>query len=214
VTSYSSKRFTPTYIRTSQIILSIKSENNLTFSKPLVCIENIVATGTIDQSLDLNEIKRKFPKTSYNRKEFPGMIFKMTLPKTTILIFRTGNLVCTGAKSERNARIAINNLVEQLRSHGIEVKNNAKISIQNVVTAVNLGGKILIEDAARNLPRSIYEPDQFPGLVHRQVNLKTAILLFASGKIICTGGKSDLQAFQAIHQIHAELEERKLISYS
>jgi len=122
-------------------------------------------------------------------------------------------MVYTGAKSEKHAYTALNNVVKQLRSKNIKIKNDANILIQNVVTSVDLGGKILIEDAARTLPRSMYEPDQFPGLIHRQINPKTAMLLFASGKLICTGGKSSEQAFDAIHQIHFMLEEKKLISY-
>jgi len=122
-------------------------------------------------------------------------------------------MVCTGAKSEKHAYIALNNVINLLRSKNIEIKNDADIMIQNVVTAVNLGGKILIEEAVTKLPRSMYEPDQFPGLIHRQLNPKTVMLLFASGKLICTGGKSSEQAFNAIHQIHSMLEEKKLISY-
>ncbi|MBS3922367.1 MAG: TATA-box-binding protein [Nitrosarchaeum sp.] len=185
----------------------------MAFTIPLVCIENVVATATIDQKLDLHEIKRKFPDSGYNPQQFPGAIFKIDLPRTTTLIFRTGNMVCTGAKSEKHAYIALNNVVNLLRSKNIKIKNDANIVIQNVVTAVNLGGKILIEQAASKLPRSMYEPDQFPGLIHRQLNPKTVMLLFASGKLICTGGKSSEQAFNAIHQIHLMLEEKKLISY-
>lgn len=163
--------------------------------------------------MDLHEIKRKFPNSIYVPQQFPGAIFKIDLPRTTTLIFRTGNMVCTGAKSEKHAHIALNNIVNLLRSKNIKIKNDANIVIQNVVTAVNLGGKIFIEQAASKLPRSMYEPDQFPGLIHRQINPKTVMLLFASGKLICTGGKSSKQAFNAIHQIHLMLEEKKLISY-
>lgn len=163
--------------------------------------------------MDLHEIKRKFPSSSYNPHQFPGAVFKINLPKTTTLIFRTGNMVCTGAKSEKHAFIALNKVVQLLRSKNIKIKNDADILIQNVVTTVNLGGKILIEEAAGKLPRSMYELDQFPGLIHRQVNPKTVMLLFASGKLICTGGKSSEHAFHAIHQIHSMLEEKKLISY-
>ena len=183
------------------------------FTLPRVCIENVVATATVNQSLDLHEIKRKFPDSIYNPQQFPGAIFKIDSPKTTTLIFRTGNMVCAGAKSEKHAHIALNNVLNLLRSQNIKIKSDANIMIQNVVTAVNLGGKIFIEEAARKLPRSMYEPDQFPGLIHRQLNPKTVMLLFASGKLICTGGKSSEQAFNAIHHIHSMLEEKKLISY-
>lgn len=159
------------------------------------------------------KLKENFLIPAYNPQQFPGAVFKIDLPKTTTLIFRTGNMVCTGAKSEKHAYVALNNVVNLLRSKNIKIKNDANIMIQNVVTAVNLGGTILIEEAARKLPRSMYEPDQFPGLIHRQLNPKTVMLLFASGKLICTGGKSSEQAFNAIYQIHLMLEEKKLISY-
>ena len=186
----------------------------MALTKPIVCIENVVATGTLNQELDLDEIKQKFPKTSYNPQTFPGASFKIDFPKTTTLIFRTGNLVCTGAKSEKYAIMGINQVIKKLRSQKIKILNEPEISIQNVVTAVNLGGKILIENAARTLPRSMYEPEQFPGLIHRMLDPKTVILLFSSGKMICTGGKSSSQVFRAIHQIHSILEEKDLILYN
>jgi len=181
-------------------------------TKPILCIENVVATATVDQDINLQEIQKKFPEIDYNPKIFPGAIFKIISPKTTTLIFRTGNLVCTGAKSEKQANLAIVNVLEKLRSKNIKI-NDAKITIQNVVTAVNLGGRIHLEQAARILPRSIYEPEQFPGLVHRQLDPKSVVLLFASGKLVCTGGKSESQVFRAIHQIHSLLEEKDLMLY-
>jgi len=182
-------------------------------TKPIVSIENVVATATVNHDINLQKIKEKFPEIDYNPKTFPGAIFKISSPKTTTLIFRTGNLVCTGAKSEKHANLAIINVIEKLRSKNIKI-NDAKTTIQNVVTSVNLGGRIHIENAARVLPRSMYEPEQFPGLVHRMLNPKTVILLFASGKLVCTGAKSELDVFHAIHQIHSTLEEKDLIVYN
>lgn len=182
-------------------------------TKPIVCIENVVATATVDHELNLQEIKKKFPETEYNPKVFPGAIFKIASPKSTTLIFRTGNFVCTGTKSEKHAHLAITNMIEKLRSRNIKVKD-AETTIQNVVTAVNLGGRIHIETAARVLPRCMYEPEQFPGLIHRQLNPKSVVLLFASGKMVCTGSKSELHVFQAIHQIHSILEEKNLMIYN
>ena len=99
----------------------------LVFTAPLVCIENVVATANIDQILDLHEIKRKFPNSSYDPQQFLGVVFKIDLPKTTTLIFRTGNMVYTGAKSEKHAYTALNNVVKQLRSKNIKIKNDANI---------------------------------------------------------------------------------------
>jgi transcription initiation factor TFIID TATA-box-binding protein len=77
-----------------------------------------------------------------------------------------------------------------------------------------LGGKIHLEDAARRLPRSMYEPEQFPGLIHRMVDPKTVLLLFASGKLVCTGAKKESDVFKSVHNIHTLLEEKDLMLYN
>ena len=182
-------------------------------TKPIISIENVVASATIDQELDLKDIQKKFPDVEYNPKRFPGAVFKLKSPKTATLLFRTGNMICTGAKSEDKAEKAVNTVVEKLRGKKIKIKNDAKVLIENIVTAVNLGGRIRLEEAARTLPRSMYEPEHFPGLVHRMIDPKSVTLLFASGKLVCTGCKSTPDVFRAIHQIHAILEEKDLMFY-
>jgi len=182
-------------------------------TKPIVSIENVVVSATVDQELDLVNIKKKFPEIEYHPKQFPGAIFKLKLPKTATLIFSTGKMVCTGAKSEDMARRAVKTVVEKLRDKKIKIKNDAIVTIQNIVSAVNLGGRVHLEQAARILPRSMYEPEQFPGLVHRMIDPKTVILIFASGRLVCTGGKSTSEVFRSIHSIHTTLEEKDLIFY-
>ena len=156
-------------------------------TKPIVSVENVVASASVDQKVDLNDITKKFPDTEYHPDQFPGLVFRLESPRTATLIFRTGKMVCTGAKSEEMAVKAVQTVVKQLRKGGIKIKKDAVITVQNIVAAINLGGKIHLEQAARKLPRSMYEPEQFPGLIHRMLDPKTVILLFASGKLVCTG---------------------------
>ncbi|KAG2478032.1 MAG: TATA-box-binding protein [Nitrosopumilales archaeon] len=87
------------------------------------------------------------------------------------------------------------------------------MTIQNIVASINLGGKISLEQAARTLPRSMYEPEQFPGLIHRMLEPKTVILLFASGKLVCTGGKTEKDVHRAVNNLHSMLEEKNLMIY-
>jgi len=79
-------------------------------TKPMVSIENVVASATIDQKLDLHDIQKKFPKVEYNPEQFPGLIHRMVDPKTVILIFSSGKLVCTGGKTEEDVYRSVNNL--------------------------------------------------------------------------------------------------------
>ena len=180
---------------------------------PIVNIENVVASATVEQTINLNEISRKFPQTEYNPEQFPGLVFRLKNPRTATLIFRTGKMVCTGAKSEEMSIQAVRTVVQRLRKGGIEIKNDAVVTIQNMVAAINLGGRIHLEKSARALPRSMYEPEQFPGLIHRMLDPKTVILLFASGKLVCTGAKKESDVYRSVHNLHAALEERDLMQY-
>lgn len=182
-------------------------------TKPIVSIENVVASASVDQKIDLNEVTKKFPDTEYHPDQFPGLVFRLKTPRTATLIFRTGKMVCTGAKSEEMAVKAVQTVVERLRKGGIKIKNDAEIVVQNIVAAINLGGRIHLEHAARTLPRSMYEPEQFPGLIHRMLDPKTVILLFASGKLVCTGAKKESDVYRSVNNLHSLLEEKKLMIY-
>ncbi len=84
-------------------------------TKPIVSVENVVASASVDQKLDLIEITEKFPDTEYHPEQFPGLVFRLKTPRTACLIFRTGKMVCTGAKSEELAIKAVNMVVQKLR---------------------------------------------------------------------------------------------------
>ena len=182
-------------------------------TKPIVSIENVVASASVDQKMDLNEITRNFPDVEYHPDQFPGLVFRLKSPKTATLIFTSGKMVCTGAKSEEMSHKGVKLVVQRLRKGGIKVKKNAVVVIQNIVASINLGGKIHQEQAARTRPRSMYEPEQFPRLIHRMLDPKTVILLFSSGKLVCTGAKKEEDVYRSINNLHASLEEKKLMMY-
>jgi transcription initiation factor TFIID TATA-box-binding protein len=182
-------------------------------TKPIVSIENVVASASVDQKIDLNVVTQTFPDVEYHPEQFPGLVFRMKSPKTATLIFSSGKMVCTGAKSEEQSVTAVRTVVQKLRKGGIKIKKDAVITIQNMVASANLGGKIHLEQAARSLPRSMYEPEQFPGLIHRMIDPKTVILVFASGKLVCTGAKKESDVYRSVHNLHTLLEEKELMIY-
>lgn len=182
-------------------------------TKPIINIVNVVASATIEQKLDLHKIQKKFPHVEYNPEQFPGAVFRLRVPKTAILIFRTGKFVCTGGKSEAMAKKAVKLVVQQLRKKGIKIKKEPIIIIQNIVSSINLGGRVNIEQTVRTLPRSMYEPEQFPGVIHRMVDPKVVILIFASGKLVCVGAKKENEVIYAVNNLHHILEKEKLMSY-
>ena len=182
-------------------------------TKPIIAIVNVVASASIKEQLDLDEITKKFPDTEYHPEQFPGLVFRLKVPKTATLVFRTGKMVCTGSTSEEVAVKAVNMVVAKLRKGGIKIKKDAVVTVQNIVSSINLGGKISLEKAARTLPRSMYEPEQFPGVIHRMIDPKTVILLFASGKLVCTGAKTEKDVYRSVNNLHSMLEEKGLMIY-
>jgi len=185
----------------------------MTFTTPIIEIVNVVASATIDQKLDLDYIANKFPDVEYRPEVFPGLVFRLRNPKTATLLFSTGKMVCTGSKSEKIAVKAVDMVVKKLRKSGIKIKKNAVVTVQNIVSSINLGGRVHLERVARTLPRSMYEPEQFPGVIHRMVDPKVVILIFASGKLVCTGGKTEKDVYRSVNNLHSLLEEKDLMVY-
>ena len=187
-------------------------ENTVQKAKTEIIIENVVATSRIGQDLNIKKIIKKFSNVKYDQKKFPGAIIQLKSPRATILLFRTGSIVCTGTKSEKKAKNALSFLIDTLEKSGIEIIHGlSKVKIENIVSSGNLGSQVHLEKAARILPRSMYEPEQFPGIIHRLHYPKTVILLFASGKFVCTGAKTTSDIDLSVHTFRSMLEEKGLL---
>ncbi len=181
--------------------------------KAIVSLENVVASATLNQKVDLNAVVKGYPGVEYRPEQFPGLVFRLKRPKTATLIFSSGKMVCTGAKSEKESRRAVMKVVKELKKGGIIIISKPEVKIQNIVASGILGGMIDLEKAAYTLSRTMYEPEQFPGLIYRMEQPKVVILLFASGKLVCTGAKKEEDVYVAVDQLHALLEETNLIFY-
>jgi len=174
-------------------------------------VVNVVASASLDQKIDLLAILKVFRNVEYRPKQFPGLVFRLKRPKTATLIFGSGKMVCTGAKSEKMARRAVNKVVRELKNNGIIILGKPSITIQNMVASANLHGSIDLETAADILDNVMYEPEQFPGLIYRMKDPKTVLLLFASGKLVCTGAKSEEMVYESIVKIYGVLDDYDLL---
>ena len=181
--------------------------------KAQIRIENVVASASLNQRIDLNAVVKSYPGVEYRPEQFPGLVFRLKKPKTATLIFNSGKMVCTGAKSEREARGAVMKVINELKRSGIVIVGKPDLKIQNIVASANLSGIIDLEQAAFVLGKTMYEPEQFPGLIYRMDNPKVVILLFASGKLVCTGAKKEEDVYIAVEKLHRRLEEEGLIYY-
>jgi len=182
-------------------------------TKAVIHIQNVVASASLSQKVDLNAVVKNFPGVEYRPEQFPGLVFRLKRPKTATLIFNSGKMVCTGAKSEKEARRAVMSVIKELRKGGIIIISKPELKIQNIVASASLGGRIDLEQAVNRLAKTMYEPEQFPGLIYRMDEPKVVILIFASGNLVCTGAKKEQDVYDSIHKLHANLEEKGLIFY-
>ncbi len=176
-------------------------------------IQNIVASINLFTTIDLVNIYQLLVDdeelyVDYNPDRFPGLILKIKKPKISILIFNSGKLVIAGGKSNADITNGVNNVSEILRSVGTTITEKPDIIIQNIVASGNFNKKQLnLELIALWLDNSMYEPEQFPGLIFRLAEPKTVLLLFQSGNLVCTGAKNEQQVTEAVENTYKMLEE-------
>jgi transcription initiation factor TFIID TATA-box-binding protein len=195
------------------IELEEEVSKNVIDEEHAISVENVVASVTLDQKIDLLDIMKVFRNVEYRPKQFPGLVYRIKRPKTATLIFASGKMVCTGAKSERMAVRAVHKVVRELERKGIIKEGKPKIIIQNIVASANLHGKIDLEMAADIMENVMYEPEQFPGLIYRMQTPKVVMLLFASGKLVCTGAKHEDMVKEAVGIVNALLKDYELLYY-
>ncbi len=157
--------------------------------------------------LDLPTIAISLDGSEYEPEQFPGLIYRLKEPKTATLLFHSGKVVCTGAKSLEQVKMAIEKVTKQIEKAGIHIKTEPKIEVQNIVASSDLGQHINLNAIAitLGLERVEYEPEQFPGLVYRLDVPKVVLLLFGSGKLVCTGARKPQDVEDAVDKITIEL---------
>ncbi len=174
-------------------------------------IENIVASVDLFTDLNLEKVIEICTNSKYNPEEFPGIICRFEKPKVALLIFSSGKLVVTGAKSVEDIERAVSKLIQLLKKIGAKFHRGPQIDIQNMVFSGDIGMEFNLDAVALSLPNCEYEPEQFPGVIYRVKEPKAVILLFSSGKIVCSGAKSESDAWEAVKKLLRELEKYGLI---
>ena len=171
-------------------------------------IENVVATVALDikEKIDLNVLARKYVDVEYNPERFPGLVMRIEKPKATILVFSTGKMVVTGMRKASEAKAVVDHVIQRIKKAKIEV-SNPTITVQNIVASGDLHTPIDLNMAAVVMEYAMYEPEVFPGLIYRMQDPKTVFLIFSTGRIVCTGGKTKEIVAQAVRKLQQEIKE-------
>jgi transcription initiation factor TFIID TATA-box-binding protein len=178
-----------------------------------IVIQNVVASINLFTTIDLVTAYQTLIDdddlfVSYNPETFPGLILKIKKPKISSLVFSSGKLVLTGAKSTNMVHEGVQQMIKILRTVGTSITEDPEIIVQNIVASGHFNHRTInLELAALWLEHSMYEPEQFPGLIYRLAEPKTVLLLFQSGNLVCTGAKTEEQVRQAVENTYNTLDE-------
>ncbi len=177
---------------------------------PTYRIQNVVVSANLFKEIPLEKLAKKLPNTEYNPEQFPGLVLRLNEEKgkrITALVFSSGKIVCTGTKGEGEVRKAVNNVIKELAKAGVKITKRPEISIQNMVASGDLGMSLNLNKLAFKLPTAEYEPEQFPGLVYKDVSMNIVFLLFGTGKIVITGAKNEKQIGEAVRKLYRMLKK-------
>lgn len=176
---------------------------------PKPTLQNIVATVNLGCQLELKKIALYARNAEYNPKRFAAVIIRIREPKTTALVFGSGKMVCTGAKSEDNARLAARKYARIIQKLGFNARFT-QFTIQNIVGSCDVKFPIRLERlATEHQTLCSYEPELFPGIIYRMEDPKVVLLIFVSGKIVLTGAKEKKHIEQAFEIIYSKLGKYK-----
>jgi len=172
-------------------------------------LQNIVSTVNMCSKLDLKKIALHARNAEYNPKRFAAVIMRIREPRTTALIFSSGKMVCTGAKSEEDSRLAARKYARIVQKLGFQTKFK-DFKIQNMVGSCDVKFPIRLEGLVLTHSQfSSYEPELFPGLIYRMVKPRIVLLIFVSGKVVLTGAKVRQEIYEAFDNIYPILKNFK-----
>lgn len=174
-----------------------------------VSVVNIVISSSLEQDIPLEKMASTLSNTEYNPEQFPGLVIRIKEPKTSALIFSSGKIVLTGARSMEEVERSIDRIIKSLKKIDVDIKIKPKVTVQNIVASGSIGMDLNLNTLAVKLPNTEYEPEQFPGLVYKLKGTKATFLLFTNGKIVCTGTKTEEEVYKALDKLVETLKKTK-----
>lgn len=176
-------------------------------------LQNVVCTVNCNSRLNLKFIAMHARNAEFNPRRFSAVIMRIRSPRATALIFNSGKLVVTGCKSESDCKYSARKFLRilqklQLQYYSYSTIKFIQYKIENMVATVDVKFSIRLEGLAyEHDDYCSFEPELFPGLIYRMVQPKIVLLIFVSGKIVLTGGKSVDELYLAFEQIYPVLQD-------
>lgn len=149
-------------------------------------IRNITATFVLSGEFDLEALSEDLPHSEYDPDKHRSLIYRPPTPAgTVVLLPPRGRVSLAGAQDKNDIRTGADRFVKDLSTLGID-REVDDVRVENMVATTDLGRSLDLSalTISLGLETTEYEPEQFPGVIHRLES--SVVLLFASGKVVIT----------------------------
>ena len=146
-------------------------------------IVNIVVSTSLEHDIPLEKMAATLSNTEYNPEQFPGLVIRIKEPKTSALIFSSGKVVCTGARTLDAVDASMKKIIKSLEKINVKITIKPIIKVQNIVASGSVGMDLNLNTLAMKLENTEYEPEQFPGLVYKLKEAKATFLLSSASSV-------------------------------
>ena len=172
-----------------------------------IIIENIVASSKIAEELDIEQLSKNIIDSNYNPEEFNGLTVKFEDPKVAVLILSNGKVICTGAKDIKDINTSLEKISKKLKDAGVILIKKQDVEIQNIIVSADLKKHLHLASIAKGLllEKASYTPNQFPGLIYKIQDSNCVVILFGSGKVVCTGANNLEEATKSVEMMKEKL---------
>ena len=163
--------------------------------RPEINIANTVTTADLEQKVDIASFNE------YEHLHSDLLLYRCGYVKDSkmvgrVTIFGNGKMISVGTKSPEQSFKELRKAVKILKDYKLVKSRRIQPQVRNIVANTNFGRSLNIEKLSRIMPKSMYEPEQFPALIHR-IRGSGVALIFSSGKVVIVGTRSYEQLNEA-----------------
>jgi transcription initiation factor TFIID TATA-box-binding protein len=175
---------------------------------------NVVAGGSLNREVDIQTLsselsKKKNVKTDFTDENRWQLVIEFN-EGGKVLLYRTGSYIIRGGSSLDTLEKTKNLWFSLIKEENIvDDTSTVDYALQNIVFSGDLKQEVdlAVLSIQLGINKTEYEPEQFPGLIYRPEGFSVVILIFASGKVIITGGTKQKEAEAVMRHIQEQLDK-------
>lgn len=162
-----------------------------------IMVENVVVSCKLASSLDVKAAVEKLAEAQLIR-DAEACVLHVQEPKAAVVLSSSdGRAVLTGSRDLDDAELALKMACKMLSSVGILAKWTSDVNVEYVVASSHLGGpvglkqlseRLLVDGGLSGVSGSVvWNKRKFPGLMFKVSEGETVLMVFSSGRMVCTG---------------------------